>query len=73
MRLACFMLLAAAPLVGLCRQTQSSEEKPKPSPEVGRLAPSFRLNDARGEIVVIGGERERWTVLAFFPKAMTPG
>ena len=26
-----------------------------------------------GSLVAIGGEQERWTVLAFYPKALTPG
>lgn len=73
MRPALCALLAALPVLGLTQETRPAEEKPAPAPEVGRDAPSFRLNDARGEAVSIGGKRERWTVLAFFPKAMTPG
>lgn len=42
-------------------------------PEVGKPAPLARLNDHTGTVQTIGGEREKWTVLAFFPKAMTPG
>lgn len=42
-------------------------------PEVGKPAPAARLNDHTGAVQSIGGEREEWTVLAFFPKAMTPG
>ena len=46
------------------------------SPDAGRIgkaAPSFRLNDHTGRAVEVGGEAEGWTVLAFFPKAATPG
>ncbi|MFT5478296.1 MAG: hypothetical protein ACI8Y8_003661 [Planctomycetota bacterium] len=42
-------------------------------PVVGESAPRLRLNDHDGNIVTVGGEGERWTVLAFYPKAMTPG
>lgn len=42
-------------------------------PEVGKPAPALRLNDQRGSIVELGGKRTNWTVLAFFPKAATPG
>jgi peroxiredoxin len=42
-------------------------------PEVGKPAPSVRLNDHHGNIVELGGKRPNWTVLAFFPKAATPG
>jgi hypothetical protein len=42
-------------------------------PEVGKPAPAIRLNDHHGKIVELGGKRANWTVLAFFPKAATPG
>ena len=42
-------------------------------PEVGKPAPTVRLNDHHGNIVELGGKRANWTVLAFFPKAATPG
>ena len=41
--------------------------------EVGKEAPAFRLNDHTGKVVALGGKRENWTVVAFFPKAATPG
>ena len=47
-------------------------ELPEP-PEIGAAAPSFRLNDHTGTAVRIGGEGPTWSVLAFFPKAATPG
>lgn len=47
---------------------------PKPVPLVkGADAPVFHLNDHSGNAVTVGGKQESWTVLAFFPKALTPG
>ena len=47
------------------------------APEVGKSAPTVRLNDQSGDAHVIGAPRksgdERWTVVAFYPKALTPG
>lgn len=51
----------------------SSEEPSNPELKVGAAAPAFRLNDHAGRAVSIGGDRERWTVVAFYPKALTPG
>ena len=43
-------------------------------PEVGKPAPTVRLNDERGKAVRLGpGADTGWTVLAFYPKAATPG
>lgn len=42
-------------------------------PEVGAPAPTFRLNDHDGDVVSIGGDADHWTVLAWYPKARTPG
>lgn len=42
-------------------------------PEVGKSAPALRLNDQTGKIVMLGGKTKNWSVLAFYPKAMTPG
>ena len=62
-------LLASFALV-VAQESQSAEPAP---PEVGQPAPAFRLNDQEGRIVEVGGKSDTWTVLAFFPKAMTPG
>jgi len=56
----------------------AQEPEPEPArkpvpPQVGEAAPAFRLNDHEGEAVSIGGKSDKWTVLAFYPKAMTPG
>ncbi len=42
-------------------------------PEVGKPAPTFKLNDQAGQLHGIGDANDDWTVVAFFPKAMTPG
>lgn len=39
----------------------------------GQNAPTFQLNDHNGDSRRIGGKQKTWTVLAFFPKALTPG
>jgi peroxiredoxin Q/BCP len=62
-------LLPCLPLLG-------QEPSPKPEstvPAVGKPAPSFRLNDQTGKLVTVGGAAKTWTVLAFYPKAATPG
>ncbi|MCZ6597064.1 MAG: hypothetical protein O7B99_05450 [Planctomycetota bacterium] len=64
--------LALGVLPVLALQEPKKEAAP-PVPEVGKLAPSFRLNDHNGRAVEVGGKSERWTVVAFFPKAATPG
>lgn len=52
----------------------AQDAAPAPAgPVVGKPAPSFRLNDHEAEVVAVGGARDHWTVLAFFPKAATPG
>ena len=54
--------------------TPQEEKSPKPQvAQVGAQAPHFRLNDQAGRVQAIGGEAEKWTVLAFFPKAFTGG
>ena len=66
-------LAAAAALL----LAQGLQESAPARPEVGDPAPAFRLNDHTGRAVRIAppkqGEEGRWTVLAFFPKAATPG
>ena len=50
-----------------------SEDAPR-GPAVGKPAPDFRLNTQDGEIVQLSEHgKDRWTVLAFYPKAATPG
>ena len=61
--------------IGLALALAPQDPAPKPParPDVGQAAPAFRLNDHRGRLVAVGGESKTWTVLAFYPKAATPG
>ncbi|TDJ72370.1 MAG: hypothetical protein E2O39_06780 [Planctomycetota bacterium] len=52
---------------------QEPAQKGPVLPDVGEAAPEFRLNTHVGVSASIGGESETWTVVAFFPKAATPG
>ncbi len=55
-------------------RTQRKPDKPSTATAVvGKAAPAFRLNDHLGKLVKVGGKSENWTVIAFYPKAMTPG
>ena len=67
-----FLATAAFMASLLAPQTFQTDTKP-PLPEVGKPAPAIRLNDHEGNLVSVGGEDEFWHVLAFYPKAMTPG
>jgi hypothetical protein len=44
-----------------------------PLPAVGKPAPVVQVEDHLGKPVTIGGKSDTWTVLAFYPKAMTGG
>lgn len=58
-------------LAGVAAMAQGEGTK---APDVGGAAPDFRLNDQDGKAVQLSKLRESgWTILAFFPKAMTPG
>ena len=66
----------SAPAAPKSAAVQDPAPKPKPAPAVpavGKPAPVVRLNDHTGAAVTIGGKAETWTVLAFYPKAATPG
>jgi len=64
-------LLAAACLAAPLLLLQDAPEPARP--ELGQAAPAFRLNDQDGAIHAVGGEADQWTVLAFYPKALTGG
>ena len=55
----------------------SSQDPPAPEKAeelaVGSTAPSLRLNDQTGNATKLFDDKDRWTVLAFYPKAATPG
>ena len=65
------LLLAGLSL--LLGQDREDQRERRPDPVVGQAAAAFRLNDHTGRAVSVGGEAEHWSLLAFFPKAATPG
>ena len=64
-----FLLVSFLALLPLTRQGAPASKLP----EVGKPAPALRLNDHKGNIVTLGGKTKNWSVLAFYPKAMTSG
>jgi peroxiredoxin Q/BCP len=70
-------LLALAALVGLALLFSFARAEEAPATEglePGAPAPPFRLNDHEGKAVALGGGKGHgWFVLAFYPKASTPG
>lgn len=64
--------LPCLPFVGGLVGAQDPTEK-QPRAEVGAVAETFRVNDQLGRLVTFAGKGERWTILAFYPKAATPG
>lgn len=64
--------LLLLPFLALLPLTRQDAAAPK-MPEVGKPAPALRLNDHKGNIVTLGGKTKNWSVLAFYPKAMTSG
>jgi peroxiredoxin Q/BCP len=63
----------ASLLTAFLQDDPKSAGKAPAMPVVGQPAPLLRLNDHTGKIATVGGKRERWSVLAFYPKASTPG
>lgn len=55
------------------RTQRKAAQTPIATAVVGKAAPAFRLNDHLGKLAKVGGESENWTVIAFYPKAMTGG
>lgn len=67
-----WMLLVAGAFGLLALAVAAAE--PKGPPAVGDAAPDFRLNDQDGRALRFSEHaRGAWAVLAFFPKAATPG
>ena len=60
-------------LLALTVTRQGAPAPAQKMPEVGKPAPALRLNDHTGKIVTLGGKTANWSVLAFYPKAMTSG
>lgn len=73
MRVSTSWIAVAIALAGALSSQDNGEEAGPTIPQVGDLAPVFRLNDHDGDMARVGGEADDWTVLAFYPKAMTPG
>lgn len=67
------LFLALATLALLPMLAPQDKAPAQTRPEVGKPAPTARLNDHKGAIVAVGGKQKNWSVLAFFPKAATPG
>jgi hypothetical protein len=70
-------LVGLAPLFLAPRPVQGPESAEPRLLEVGKPAPVVRLNDHTGRAVHLRpadpDEEGNWKVLAFFPKAATPG
>lgn len=70
------LLLSLTAAAGLLLAPSLQDRAPAP-PDVGDEVPTFRLNDHTGTAVRVAppdeGEEGSWTILAFFPKAATPG
>jgi len=64
------LLLAVLPCAAFLQEP--AQDAP-PRAVVGSAAQICRLNDQAGKVAAIGGASERWTIMAFFPKAATPG
>ena len=66
--------LAPLALAGTMFLLPGQDTKKDTGPVVGKPAPTFRLNDHEGKAVSVGANDDAlWTVLAFYPKAATPG
>jgi peroxiredoxin Q/BCP len=67
------MKLAIAALLALALCAPARAEEPAASPEAGRPAPAFRLQDQTGAWHTLEQYRGAWVVLYFYPKDGTPG
>jgi len=72
MKLLSSLALALAPCATLLLHQDDTKPAP-PRAVVGAAAPTFRLNDEAGKLAAFAGPSERWSILAFYPKAATPG
>jgi hypothetical protein len=70
MKLIPSLLLAVLPCAAFLQEPAQDKQ---PRAIVGAPAPTARLNDHAGKIAALGGASERWTIMAFYPKAATPG
>ena len=66
-----WLLLGSTLLAALALAAVAADD---PLPKVGDPAPSFRLNDQSGKAISLAkATKDTWVVLAFYPKAATPG
>ena len=61
--------LAVASFLSLAAQEPSA----KKTLATGDAAPLFTLNNQKGQLVSLGAKPEGWTLIAFYPKALTGG
>jgi len=71
MRIWMLVMTVAALVVGTA---VADDDSPKKKPTEGSKAPEFRLNDQDGKATRLSELGEgSWVILAFYPKADTPG
>lgn len=66
-------LLLSASLLPVIAMLQDPPAKEEPRAVVGAACPEFRLNDHEGKLASRAKSGGRWTLMAFYPKAATPG
>ncbi len=60
-------------LLSLCLGGSMARNEPA-GPKVGEAVASIRLNDQHGRATAVGKNKKGlWSVVAFYPKAATPG
>ena len=66
-----WIVLTAAAAAALALGAAAQEDR---GPKAGDPAPTFRLNDQDGKALGLAeATKDSWVVLAFYPKAATPG
>ena len=69
-RIAAWILPVLALFVGLALADEAEPE----AIAIGAAAPEFRLNDQAGRAVSLSAYgKDAWTLIAFYPKSLTPG
>lgn len=66
-------LAASLAVLAVPQDDPAPKPEPKPIAVAGDAAPSITLNDQAGTLVTVGGASDQWTVLAFYPMALTGG
>lgn len=67
------LALVSAATLSFQDQTPEPGETPDKPLAVGDEAPHFILNDHKGQLANQSTETEGWTLIAFYPKALTGG